>query len=364
MRPFRPLLALAALAAATPPAQEAQVFVEEDGVVVMEAESHPPVKGWTRQTEHAGFTGTCYLKAEGGQLMTFPVFITRPGRYTMNLHNRHDHPRRDLENDAFVRIDSGPYIKCFSSGSGWTWASTLEYSGDRKVPPEYELSAGLHKLEIKQRSENFKIDRIALFLSEGDAGKRARDLAHPETRGTPPAPPLDRVPKALAAWTAGQLGAAMKALETAGQDPDLAVSGQARAGLKALQGAVAGRRAAIEASKPADPLAAAEALAFFARTFLAGSPAAAEFNDEASRWRAEPAAKQELQARRLLAALEEQAAKIHQPGTVADPNFARMFARPLASIRQTLEALRKSFPDTGSRRRAERIAAGFGIDKS
>jgi hypothetical protein len=90
---------------------EAPLFVEEDGLVVMEAESHPPVKGWTRKTEPAGFSGSGCLKAEGGGLTCFPIFIGTPGRYTMNLHSRHDHDRGDLENDAFVRMDDGPFIR-------------------------------------------------------------------------------------------------------------------------------------------------------------------------------------------------------------------------------------------------------------
>jgi hypothetical protein len=342
--------------AGTPPL-EAPLFVEEDGLVVMEAESHPPVKGWTRKTEPAGFSGSGYLKAEGGGLMCFPIFISTPGRYTMNLHNRHDHDRGDLENDAFVRMDDGPFIKCFSSpAKQWTWASTLEYSGDRKVPPEYDLAVGLHRLEIRQRSENFMIDRIALFLSSGDHSKRARDLSRPETRGTPAMPALPGRPKAAAAWASGRLGAALADLEAAAAGDE-----GAAAAAKLIRAALEKRRADLDAVKQTDPLGASEALDFYAGRFLGGHPLGKEWTSAAASWRAEPAARAELKARLLLGTILEQVKGIRTPGKPDDPAFMKANARPLAAIHQALTTLRKSYPDTGSRKRAEQIAAEVGL---
>lgn len=361
---FAPLAAGLLVAASAPRGPEAPLYVEQDGIVVMEVESHPPVKGWERETEHPGFTGSCYLKANGGSMMTFPIFIMRPGRYTMQIHNRHDHPRRDLENDAFVRMDSGQFIKCFSGPNNtWTWSSTLEYS-DRKVKPEYDLSAGLHKLQIRGRSSGFKIDRIALFLSEGSQGQKAMVLGHPETRGAPPMPALDKIPAAASAWSSGRLGTALKRLDKAVSGKDAEAAEQARAALNALNQFIDARRTALVATKEIDPLAAAEGMAFFAARLLRGSEAGKQFSAEARKWMGEPRAKDEMKARRYLKVIEDQAARIRREGKADDPAFAKAFARPLAGIRQTLQMLRKSYPDTWSCRRAEEIAARYGIAKS
>ena len=345
---------LSLLIALVTTAQEAPLAVEQDGLVVLEVESHPPASGWEQETRLAGFTGTAYVRNKGGSLMTFPIYITRPGRYRMHLRNRHEHPDSTLENDAFVRIGSGPFIKCFSGIRGeWTWASTLEYSGSDKVPADYDLAAGLHKVEIRGRSENFMIDRIALYLLEGDRSTRALDPAQPETRGIPPRPPLEGLPKAAAAWDTGRLGTALKELDAAGE-----AAARPREILRAY---IDARRAAFEETRQVDPLAASDGLAFYAQRFLAGSDAAREFMDLARTWKSEPAAQQELRARPLLALLEKEAEKIQSRGSVSDDRFARQHARPLAAIRQLVAKLRSAFPDTWARRRADALADGFGL---
>jgi len=349
-------------------AQTAPLFIETDGIVVMEVESHPPVGGWEASTEHEGFTGSHYVVAKGGGLMTFPIYITRPGRYTMQIHNRHDHPRTDLENDAFVRMDAGPFIKCFSSKAHeWVWGGSLEYSHDHKVRAEYDLSAGLHKLQIRQRSGNFKIDRFALYLSEGDYGKKAKDLKHPETRGVPPMPELGSVPSAASAWSAGQLGRALDALKAVaepaegGEAVDAEARAQAEAALEKLSAAIEARRASFEKTKALDPLAAADAMNMYAKAFLSGSDLGKQFTEWARAWKAEPAAQEERAARRILNVIEGQADKIRGRGKITDEKFAKRHARQLDAIRQGLDMLREKYPNAYATKRAAQIAADYGI---
>jgi hypothetical protein len=157
-------------------AQSCAVFQEVGGLVVVEIESVPPAGSWVSETAKAGYTGASYYRWSGPDLFSTPgqgvlryqVQIQTPGTYRLAVHNRHDHPDSSLENDAWLRIDGGNWVKCYSnSGSGitgqWIWDTEFDVGGT-KLPPDVPLSAGLHVLEFSGRSHNFMIDRFHLAL--------------------------------------------------------------------------------------------------------------------------------------------------------------------------------------------------------
>lgn len=170
--------ALAASAALAPSAaaQACTTFQEVGGLVVVEIESVPTAGSWVSETSKAGFTGASYYRWSGpdqfsspGQgILRYEVQIQTPGTYRLAVHNRHDHPDSSLENDAWLRIDGGNWMKCYSnSGSGitgqWIWDTEFEVGGTH-LAPDVPLSAGVHVLEFSGRSHNFMMDRFHLAL--------------------------------------------------------------------------------------------------------------------------------------------------------------------------------------------------------
>jgi len=65
------------------------LYVETDGLVAIEIESHPPTKGWVKETAVDGFTGAAYYRWDGGNRyggasgdsLAFRILIITPGTY-------------------------------------------------------------------------------------------------------------------------------------------------------------------------------------------------------------------------------------------------------------------------------------------
>ncbi len=177
--------------ALAPALQTNPVFQESGGIVVVEIESAPVVPSWNSETAMLGFTGTSYYTWRGPDLFGSPgsgvlsyyVNITTPGVYNLRIRNRHDFSDSTLENDCFTRMDSGTWVKTYSSQRGqWTWNTNHEFSSSNKVPAEYDLTAGVHLFQICGRSANFSIDRFHLYL---DSVTNALDETRPESSTTP-----------------------------------------------------------------------------------------------------------------------------------------------------------------------------------
>lgn len=164
------LLASAALAA--PAAAQDGPYVAQDGVLVIEMESGSPTGSWAVESSPGGFTGSSFIRWDGPNLFQSPgsdIFgfdfvLGEGGRYHFRLHNRHDHPDSTEENDVWIRMDGGPWVKTFSWQRGqWTWATQHEFSHNDKPPAEYQLTPGPHRIEFSGRSHNFMIDRLHLY---------------------------------------------------------------------------------------------------------------------------------------------------------------------------------------------------------
>lgn len=195
-------------------AKRGPVFLEADGLVVIEAESSGSRPGkWTGKKDIEGFTGKGHIeftgnKPAGGPAdspMVYLFKISKAGTYSLHLraHKRLDGEAKDRCNDAYVRV-MGDYTatetaadknkadallgvlredtKCFGgSDSGWGWAETLDLGNHRFRNPRYVFKAGeTYALVVSGRSQRFNIDRIVFRHDSVDA-KKAKDPERAES---------------------------------------------------------------------------------------------------------------------------------------------------------------------------------------
>jgi hypothetical protein len=128
------------------------------GFVVIEAETAPLVSDWKVERADRGFTGAGYLVWRGPDHFWEPGIAQigwrfragKPGLYILKVHNRHESPQGDDENDTWLKFDDGPWRKFVSSAKGhWTWE--MEYEGG--APVEVRLGAGEHTLSLPPGQE-------------------------------------------------------------------------------------------------------------------------------------------------------------------------------------------------------------------
>jgi hypothetical protein len=170
-------------------------FQPDRELVVVEVESVPPATNWTPSTLLPGFTGTSYYRWDGPDLYTSPgsgillydFEIEVAGNYLFYIHNRHEDPQPDLENDVWVRVDGGSWDKVYSnygtaSVGVWNWYSYVDPSSGSDYQANYTLSAGRHTLEFSGRSNGFNIDR---FVFVGNTPRDPFDPTNPESIRAP-----------------------------------------------------------------------------------------------------------------------------------------------------------------------------------
>jgi hypothetical protein len=179
-------IAAADLAAPPPPA-----FQPSGNLVVIEIESAPPVGNWNEYTALTGFTGDSYYRWDGPDLFGSPgsdvlryeFEVLETANYKMRIHNRHEDPAADQDNDCWVRVDGGPWYKVFSNeGSAtvakWNWHSIIEETTTIKYDANYDLAAGRHVLEVSGRSNGYSADRVVFYQVDV---WHALDLSNPES---------------------------------------------------------------------------------------------------------------------------------------------------------------------------------------
>jgi len=152
-------------------------FLEQNQIVTIEVESAPIVDPlWHFEQDVPGYTGNGYYTWRGPDyfvlpgiaVMSYPIRIVDDGDYRLRIRNFHDHPANDQQNDVWVRLDNGPWIKLFSSVSfEWTYVTAFDLGGG--VEAIYRnVSAGDHTLELAARSFGFRMDRIAFYQPGAD----------------------------------------------------------------------------------------------------------------------------------------------------------------------------------------------------
>ena len=172
---FRTLFASLVTAAALAVPASAQVYLAQNGIVAIQMESSGAPGDWTESTSTPGFTGEGYIEWRGPNLFntpgqgvfTFDFEVSESGSYNLNIHNRHEDPDATEENDVWIRMDGGAWIKTFSNMNGsvgnWTWESRFDLSHNNQPQASYNLNAGQHRVEFSGRSNGFKMDRVHLY---------------------------------------------------------------------------------------------------------------------------------------------------------------------------------------------------------
>ena len=174
VRRSAPCLLLASALAAPVAAQG--TFLAQDGLLVVELESAEPIGDWTLSTSTPGFINDGYFRWDGPNLFNSPgasgIFgfefeVETAGNWILSLRNRHEDPDPTEDNDVWIRMDGGQWIKVFSNMPGsvgaWTWESRFDF-GSNQPQANYDLQPGTHLMEFSGRSNGFKMDRFHIYL--------------------------------------------------------------------------------------------------------------------------------------------------------------------------------------------------------
>lgn len=325
-------------------AADSKVYVEDNGLVVIEMESALPVANWEIRQDKTDYTGTGYGFYSGpnsyggasGAAIRFPILITSPGRYTMHFRcSNAGAERHDLNNDLWAQMNDGPTYKTFQASEDWKWGARFDHHPEGKPEAFYDLEPGLHTLTLRGRSHGFHVDRLVLFLP---ARKHAaHDLSTPETLGVPPIPAELMSEQVRAAWLAGQLGAVWKWAARKTDEPG------AGAAIVCLQAAFDQDLAGLPARFELDPVAAITTAEFLARRYD-GSPRTSELTTLIKDWKRDPRLKKELAAQGVVAKILELQADAGRRSGKAQEQLE-------AQIAQGRALLTRDFADTATAKR-------------
>lgn len=152
-------------------------YVGEGGRVVAEIEDHVPPELWQFETTEAGYYDLGYLIWRGyPEHLNPPVAplyyhmeITNPGEYRLLIRSFIDGEDITENNDVFVSVDGGPWVKTYTSNPfSWSW-HTCQVDHNC-TQPRYYLSYGSHFIGFAARSPGMGLDRFALVLTglDGD----------------------------------------------------------------------------------------------------------------------------------------------------------------------------------------------------
>ncbi len=188
---------------AAPPAPRTGNFIEQNGFLVMEAESVDLPAGWVTRTtvppgdpqRIGGFTGEGFIEWTGAQffglqiperraegVITYQFTINNPGRYTLRWRTKQRLAGQtfDAGNDSFVRFASGTtptgqedfsrFTKVFIQNmQNWDLKVCAEPRRDQNGNAVFitnafrrDFTAGTHRIQIAARSPGHVIDRLIL----------------------------------------------------------------------------------------------------------------------------------------------------------------------------------------------------------
>lgn len=178
-------------------------FVEQNGVVVIEAEDLPLGPGWSRESLHPGYTGRGYIvwrgirslvdsndltkaeeqKAHGA--ITIPIRVSTKGKYAVRIHLRVGAGSGHDNNDIYGRVDgydNGIWHKVTGGVSVFNWGYGSRWLGPAN---NQEISVnwdpGLRTFSFAGRELGMAIDRIVFYT-----GSAAEAVAkNPATSGSP-----------------------------------------------------------------------------------------------------------------------------------------------------------------------------------
>ena len=171
------------------------VFIEKNGLVVIEAESVPMGENWRFRSgnfllggKHSimGYTGQGAYHFVGNSEtngpvnspMEYKIKISNPGKYRFFMRGMEapiESGKGDRANDCYIKMEGqdgceGKFTKFVRLGSSfqWTWKIRLECSHHTFSDPIYDLNEGVHTFSVAGRSKNFLFDRMAFVLQGSD----------------------------------------------------------------------------------------------------------------------------------------------------------------------------------------------------
>ncbi|MEM7770731.1 MAG: hypothetical protein AAF327_09490 [Cyanobacteria bacterium P01_A01_bin.37] len=207
------------------PGNEGDVFMAQDGQLVLEAESATPVGSW-KSVSVDGETGllwdaanSSYGKVPTGQTLSYAFETDESGSYniamhsgriksTMNGSDRYENgkggkERSDTGNDAYVAIvnaETGEVVqkptKLFtglgSADRDLKWGTTFD-ANHKKSQAKVDLDANTqYRLEISGRSDGYVLDRITL---SNDGVLKDANAPESPLKGSNPSPTPDPAPE-------------------------------------------------------------------------------------------------------------------------------------------------------------------------
>lgn len=186
------------------------VFEEEDGRIVIEAETVPLNGAWKIESSESDYSGTGYIRyvpeeglnvkhSKSRGVLIYKLRITNPGKYRMALrHSHYGAPSNDDWNyvHTLMGIDVAPFgilrntfhsttQDAFEEGVGFTFDTTHNNYGviarneGKYTQPMYELTAGDHYFFVSGSSGGYRLDKIHIF-KQGVSG--FKDNNYPQTR--------------------------------------------------------------------------------------------------------------------------------------------------------------------------------------
>ncbi|MFK7891321.1 MAG: hypothetical protein AB8B63_10940 [Granulosicoccus sp.] len=181
------------------------IFLESDGLLLMEAESETAAGQWSLENEITGFSGNGYYLWQGPNRFGGPsnnaddhieyrFRIQTAGNYQMRWRSRIGKGTQATEhNDSWISFPTGENIADEEPINGWTkvYMSQLDtwswdsYTIDGKAAliRQY-FEAGEHRILISGRSNGHAIDRISLYAYNSVNFSEARFNALPQSRAS------------------------------------------------------------------------------------------------------------------------------------------------------------------------------------
>ena len=188
---------------------DSDVFLESNGLVVIEAESMPVIGQWELRSEVAGFKGTGYLHWTGPIRLAPNAAVDRDAiTYHFKIENAGNYQFRWRSyiaggdsaadsNDSWVRFPTGENVdgeleldgwtKAFQNQLGrWSWGANTEdhANGGSRSLNQY-FSAGNHYLQISGRSTDHAVDRMILVNTDMRSFGASTMEAAPESERIP-----------------------------------------------------------------------------------------------------------------------------------------------------------------------------------
>ncbi len=171
---------------------QSAVYLPQNGLVVVEAESLPLTGDWVIESSEAGHTGSGYLRYDGPNSLNTPgngtlalnFRVDEPGEYFVKLRMSHlGAPAGDQENDCWLKVNDGDWDKAVHPSGrmaeGFTFHTVMEPSGGVFTSPLFDMSAGVNTVYLSGRSNNFRVDRIHIYKSSGVSDPE--NLSYPES---------------------------------------------------------------------------------------------------------------------------------------------------------------------------------------